>query len=46
MPLVVVPDGSLWTVCYKEDGTLDGDPKQVKECDFYVDQKVLIGLPS
>ena len=45
LPLVVVPDDSLWTVCYKDDGALDGDPKQVNQCEFYVDQKLLIGLP-
>jgi hypothetical protein len=45
MPLVVVPDNSLWTVSYKEDGSLNEEPTQVAQCEFYVDQKLLIGLP-
>ena len=42
MPLVVVPDNSLWTVSYKSDGSLDGDPIQVDKCEFYVEQKLLL----
>lgn len=45
MPLVVVPNNSLWAVSYKNDGSLDGDPVQVDQCEFYVDQKLGIGLP-
>lgn len=45
MPLVVVPDNSLWTVSYKDDGALEGGPQQVEQCEFYVDQKLLSGLP-
>lgn len=45
MPLVVVPDNSLWTVSYRNDGTLESSPQQVDQCEFYVDQKLLIGLP-
>jgi hypothetical protein len=45
MPLVAVPNNSLWTVTYTDDGTVLGDPIQVDQCEYYVDQKLLIGLP-
>ena len=45
MPLVVVPDDSLWTVAYKDNGELEGEPKQVDDCTFYVDKKLLLDLP-
>jgi hypothetical protein len=45
LPLVVVPDNSLWVVSYKDNGTPYGDPEKVDQCPFYVDQKFLIGLP-
>lgn len=45
LPLVIVPDNSLWTVSYKNDGAPDGGPKQIEQCEFYVDHKLLIGLP-
>src|ERR1035437_3866292 len=44
LPLVIVPDNSLWTVSYKDDGALEGESMQVEQCEFYVDQKLLIGL--
>jgi hypothetical protein len=44
LPVVVLPNDSLWTFSYNLDGTADGEPKQVDEAEFYVDQKLLIGL--
>lgn len=37
MPVLVVPDGSLWAVDYEEDGTR-GKPQQVGEAVFYADR--------
>ena len=45
MPVVVVPDNSLWIVTYNDDGLIAGDPIQVNQSDFYIDHKLLIGLP-
>lgn len=45
MPVIVVPNNSLWTVSYNDDGALQGAPQQVEQCEFYVDQKLPIGLP-
>jgi hypothetical protein len=47
MPLVVVPDNSLWIVSYKDDGTPDADPIKVDKCEFYVEQKLnLSSMPQ
>jgi len=45
MPMVVVPDGSLWTVNYNDKGDFVGDPQQVNHCEFHVAHKIDIGLP-
>jgi hypothetical protein len=45
MPLVVVPNNSLWIATYNHDGSFSGQPRQVDECQFYVDHKIGIGLP-
>lgn len=45
MPMVIVPDNSLWTVSYNDNGTIQDAPKQVDLCDFYVDQKLSIKFP-
>jgi hypothetical protein len=45
VPLVVVPDNALWSLTYNENGEIAGDPEQVNQCEYYVDQKLLIGLP-
>jgi hypothetical protein len=45
MPLVVVPDNSLWIVSYNNEGSIRGNPMQVEQCEFYVDQKLPVGLP-
>jgi hypothetical protein len=45
MPMVVVPNGSLWTVNYNFDGDVASDPQQVQTCEFYVAHKIDIGPP-
>lgn len=40
MPMVVVPNGSLWTVCYNGNGDIEGEPKQVNQCEFHVAHKI------
>lgn len=45
MPIVVVPNNSLWTVSYNNDGTIQDSPKSVDLCDFYVDHKLPASFP-
>lgn len=45
MPMVVVPDGSLWTADYNNNGDLVGNPQQVKHCEFHVAHKIDVGVP-
>lgn len=39
MPVVVVPDGLLWTVNYDQAGQIPEDPALVEECEFFADRK-------
>ena len=36
LPIVMVPDGTLWRVDYSADGSRCSDPKQIDRCSFYV----------
>lgn len=45
MPIVVVPNNSLWAVSYNNNGTIQDVPKQVDLCDFYVDHKLSASFP-
>jgi hypothetical protein len=36
LPVVVVPDGTLWEVRFDSEGTRRTDPVQTKRCPFYV----------
>jgi len=36
VPIVVLPNNSLWTATYDSEGTLASDPILVKQCTFYV----------
>jgi hypothetical protein len=45
MPLVVVPDDSLWIAEYSNEGSLVDEPKKVNQCEFYVDKKLQVGVP-
>jgi hypothetical protein len=39
LPIVVVPDESLWRVSYNDDGKLADEPEKVDECLFFVGRK-------
>lgn len=43
LPLVVVPNNSLWIANYDENGTFNKEPVQVDECEFYVDRQFDLG---
>ena len=36
VPLVVLPDNTLWSAVYDADGNLESDPSLVDSCTFYV----------
>ena len=42
MPIVVVPNGSLWTANYSNDGQLEKEPELVNECCFYLGHEIPI----
>jgi hypothetical protein len=35
LPILIIPDGSLWRVRYKKDGSRIGDPEQIDQCSVY-----------
>ena len=40
IPVVVLPNNSLWKANYKNDGTLADDPSPVDDCEFYINQEI------
>ena len=42
LPLIVVPDGTLWQINYSAEGQRAGDPKQVDSVNFWIDVEYLI----
>lgn len=40
LPIVVVPDNTLWTVMYDDTGSIRQEPKAVDKCEFFVDRKL------
>jgi hypothetical protein len=40
LPIVVVPDGTLWAAEYNSDGTISKDPVQVDTCEFFVEREI------
>jgi len=46
LPVVVVPDGTLWIASYNEQGLIEGDPCCVDECKYFVGRKFEIGFPN
>jgi hypothetical protein len=36
LPIVVVPDGRLWTVQYDSDGVRTGEPVKTERCSYFV----------
>jgi hypothetical protein len=45
LPLLVVPDNTLWTADYSADGTLLGEPHPTTESLLYLDKSVFTGPP-
>lgn len=43
LPVVVIPDDTLWTAYYSNDGTLDSAPIQVKKAELYLSTKMRYG---
>ena len=40
LPVVVVPDGSLWKVVYDGDGNISSNPEKTDESEFFVDRHI------
>jgi hypothetical protein len=38
-PVLVIPDGTLWTVDYSSDGEQLGDPRQLDHCEVFLGKK-------
>lgn len=45
LPILVVPDGTLWRAGFDVDGRIVADPIAVDHCSFWVDRKYRIGNP-
>lgn len=45
LPVVVVPDDSLWRLAYAHDGTVSADPSIVTECELFVGREIPVGGP-
>jgi hypothetical protein len=43
LPILVVPNGTLWKVDYTESGSRASDPGKVDRCSFYVGREYLAG---
>ena len=43
-PVLVIPDGTLWTIDYAADGQQLGDPKQSKECEVLLRKDIDVGF--
>lgn len=46
LPVLVVPEGSLWTVEYSPDGRRLGSPKVADECTMYIGKEVDLYMSS
>jgi hypothetical protein len=42
LPIVVVPEGTLWQVSYDGTGNISEDPEQVSHCEFFVERRFRI----
>jgi hypothetical protein len=45
LPIVVVPDGTLWKFVCEKDGTVVTDASQVNECEFFVGRNIQVKGP-
>jgi hypothetical protein len=43
LPVLVVPDGTLWAARYSSRGQLERDPEQANEVTFYLDREYPVG---
>ncbi|MDB5390262.1 MAG: hypothetical protein JWM11_5908 [Planctomycetaceae bacterium] len=43
LPVLVVPDGTLWQTDFQSNGARSGDPVQTNRCSFFVDQGIFAG---
>lgn len=46
LPILVIPDGTLWVADYSADGTLTGRPQQMDTCEIFVGKDVWPGPMS
>jgi hypothetical protein len=42
LPLVVLPDQSLWAVTYDSAGSIPGDPQPAEECQYFVEKRFTV----
>ena len=43
LPILVVPDGMLWSVDYNQNGGRTGNPSKVNRCSFFIGRDYLAG---
>lgn len=43
--VLVVPDGKLWQIKYKDDGQMIGSPQQVNHVSYYIGKEWSVGKP-
>ena len=43
LPVLVVPDNTLWSVSYRADGSRAGDPAPTDRCSIYVGHSLTVG---
>jgi hypothetical protein len=43
LPVVVVPNETLWMASYSENGTITEDPAKVDQCEFFLGRKIESG---
>jgi hypothetical protein len=46
LPAVVVPDGTLWTLEYKQDATAASPPSIIHECALFLGKNIVVGYPQ
>ena len=43
VPMLVVPDDRLWTVCYERSGEIKNQPQITNNVEYYIDKSWLVG---
>ena len=41
IPMLVIPDGSLWKVDYRQDGQRESNPVRVERCDYFLGTEIV-----